>query len=135
MIKKELSVFLVVGVSTVVVDYILYQGMVALHWATVDIAKAFGFLVGTLYAYVANRFWTFSHKGTANNSVLKFALLYSVTLSANVLINSQLLAFLGEVGYAVQLAFFCATGVSATLNFIGMKFMVFKPRTEINELR
>ena len=51
MIKKELSVFLVVGISTVVVDYIFYQGMVALQWATIDIAKTFSFIVGTLYAY------------------------------------------------------------------------------------
>ena len=131
MIKKELSIFLVVGVSTVVVDYIFYQGVVALQWATIDIAKAFGFIVGTLYAYVANRFWTFSHKETANNSVLKFALLYSVTLSANVLINSHLLEFLINVDYAVQISFFFATGVSATLNFIGMKFIVFNPKEEI----
>lgn len=131
MIKKELSVFLIVGVSTVVVDYIFYQGMVALQWTTIDIAKAFGFIVGTLFAYAANRFWTFSHKETANNSVLKFVLLYSVTLSANVLINSQLLEFLGNVDYVVQLSFFFATAVSATLNFIGMKFIVFKPRTGI----
>jgi len=61
MIKKELSVFLVVGISTVVVDYIFYQGMVALQWATIDIAKTFSFIVGTLYAYGANRFWTFSY--------------------------------------------------------------------------
>lgn len=134
MIKKELSVFLVVGISTVVVDYIFYRGMVVLQWTTIDVAKAFGFIVGTLFAYVANRFWTFSHKETANNSVLKFALLYGVTLSANVLVNSQFLEFLKNVDYAVQLSFFFATGVSATLNFIGMKFIVFKPKTEIEEL-
>ena len=130
MIRKELSVFLVVGILTVVVDYIFYQGMVTLQWVTIYIAKAFGFIAGTLFAYIANRFWTFSHKETSNNSFLKFVLLYSVTLSANVLINSQLLAFLDNVDYSVQLAFLCATGASATLNFIGMKFIVFRPRTE-----
>ena len=129
MIKKELGVFLIVGISTVVVDYIFYKGMVALQWTTIDMAKAFGFIVGTLFAYLANRFWTFSHKEISNNSILKFALLYSITLSANVLINSQLLAFLDNVDYGTQLAFFCATGASATLNFIGMKFIVFRPRT------
>jgi putative flippase GtrA len=133
MIKKELSVFLVVGISTVVVDYIFYQGMVALQWATIDIAKTFSFIVGTLYAYGANRFWTFSHKEAANNSALKFVLLYSVTLSANVLINSQLLEFLRNIDYEVQISFFFATGVSSTLNFIGMKFIIFKSIKEIND--
>ena len=133
MIKNELGIFVVAGVSTVAVDYIFYQVVVALQWATIDIAKAFGFIIGTFYAYVANRFWTFSHKGISKNSVLKFALLYSVTLSTNVLINSHLLEFLGNIDYTVQISFFFATGVSATLNFIGMKFVVFNPKKEIEK--
>jgi len=133
MIKKELSVFLVVGVSTVVVDYIFYQGMVTLQWAKIDTAKTFSFIVGTLYAYVANRFWTFSHKKASNNSALSFLLLYSVSLSANVFINSQLLEFLGDIDYKVQISFLFATGVSSTLNFIGMKFIVFKSIKEIKD--
>ena len=131
MIKKELSVFLIVGISTVVVDYIFYQGMVTLQYASTDIAKTFSFIVGTLFAYGANRFWTFSHKEIANNSVLKFLLLYSVSLSANVFINSQFLEFLGSFDYEVLISFFFATGVSSTLNFIGMKFIVFKSTKEI----
>ena len=131
MIKKELSVFLIVGISTVLVDYIFYQGMVTLQYASTDIAKTFSFIVGTLFAYGANRFWTFSHKEIANNSVLKFLLLYSVSLSANVFINSQFLEFLGSFDYEVQISFFFATGVSSTLNFIGMKFIVFKSTKEI----
>jgi putative flippase GtrA len=131
MIKKELSVFLIVGISTVVVDYIFYQGMVTLQYASTDIAKTFSFIVGTLFAYGANRFWTFSHKEIANNSVLKFLLLYSVSLSANVFINSQFLEFLGNFDLEVQISFFFATGVSSTLNFIGMKFIVFKSTKEI----
>ena len=131
MIKKELSVFLIVGISTVLVDYIFYQGMVTLQYASTDIAKTFSFIVGTLFAYGANRFWTFSHKEIANNSVLKFLLLYSVSLSANVFINSQFLEFLGSFDYEVLISFFFATGVSSTLNFIGMKFIVFKSTKEI----
>ena len=133
MIKKELSVFLVVGVSTVVVDYVFYQGMVVLKWATIDIAKAFGFIMGTFFSYVANRFWTFSHKQTSNNSAFKFALLYSFTLFANVSINSQCLNFFGHVDYMVQISFIFATVISATLNFFGMKFFVFNPITEIEK--
>ena len=72
-------------------------------------------------------------KEAANNSALKFVLLYSVTLSANVLINSQLLEFLRNIDYEVQISFFFATGVSSTLNFIGMKFIIFKSIKEIND--
>ena len=126
MIKKELLVFLVVGALTVVVDYIFYQGLVSLQFTSIDIAKAFGFIVGTSFAYIANRFLTFRHKEAADNSILKFALLYTFTLITNVFINSKLLEYFKSLDYVFELSFICATSFSATINFIGMKFIVFK---------
>ena len=35
----------------------------------------------------------------------------------------------GQRAGAVQMAFLMATGVSASLNFLGMKFFVFRPAT------
>lgn len=126
MIRKELAIFLVVGTSTVVVDYATYMAL--LRWAsmTVDPAKALGFLTGTVYAYFANRIWTFGHHQHAAGSAQRFALLYAMTLGANVLINAGVLRLLSEWSLARQLAFFVATGVSATLNFLGMKLYVFQ---------
>jgi putative flippase GtrA len=48
-----------------------------------------------------------------------------LTLSINVYANSLLLSALTERPYSVQAAFVIATGLSATLNFIGMKYFVF----------
>lgn len=129
MIRKELAVFLVVGTSTVVVDYATYMAL--LKWASmaVDPAKGLGFLTGTVYAYFANRIGTFGHQQHAAGSAKRFALLYALTLGANVLINAGVLRLLGEWGMARQLAFFMATGVSATLNFLGMKLYVFQAAT------
>lgn len=126
MIRKELSVFLVVGTSTVVVDYATYVAL--LNWASlaVDLAKGLGFLTGTVYAYFVNRIWTFGHQQAAAGSARRFALLYALTLGANVLINAGVLRLLGEWGMARQMAFFVATGVSAVLNFLGMKLYVFQ---------
>ena len=126
MIKKELSIFLLVGLSTVIVDYVFYQILSVLLLTTIDVAKALAFIFGTFFAYFANRFWTFRRKQTANYGILKFALLYSATLSANVSINSQLLDFFENTNHAVQISFLFATMMSATLNFLGMKFFVFK---------
>ena len=55
MIKRELAIFLIVGVSTVLVDFISYRGLIGFQVMEVDMAKAAGFLVGTLFAYFANR--------------------------------------------------------------------------------
>ena len=127
MIKRELVIFLIVGASTVLVDLMTYRGLIQFQVMEVNMAKATGFLVGTLFAYFANRFWSFSHNSHAPGSAWRFMVLYVSTLGANVLINALSLKLLADTSAAFQLAFLLATGVSASLNFLGMKFFVFKP--------
>lgn len=127
MIKRELVIFLIVGASTVLVDLMIYRGLIQFQIMKVDMAKATGFLVGTLFAYFANRFWTFGHKPHAPRSAWRFSVLYASTLGTNVLINAVALKLLADTAVAFQLAFLFATGVSASLNFLGMKLFVFKP--------
>ena len=127
MIKRELAIFFIVGVSTVLVDFISYRGLIGFQVMEVDMAKAAGFLVGTLFAYFANRFWTFGHNPHVPGSVWRFSALYASTLGANVLTNALVLKLLADMAIAIQLAFLLATGVSACLNFLGMKLFVFKP--------
>jgi putative flippase GtrA len=126
MIKRELAVFLVVGSLTVLIDFLTYRSLVWTGWMNINLAKAIGFLTGTLFAYFANRVWTFGHQEHAPGSVWRFVLLYAITLSANVLVNAGCLALLSPLSIAVQVAFLIATGVSAVLNFLGMKLFVFK---------
>jgi putative flippase GtrA len=52
--------------------------------------------------------------------------LYLTTLIINVGVNSGVIAVLGEDGLFFSLAFLIATGASATLNFLGMRMIVFK---------
>ena len=127
MIKRELAIFLVVGASTVLVDFISYRGLIGFQVMEVDMAKTTGFLVGTLFAYFANRFWTFSHKSHITGSALRFTVLYASSLGVNVLINAFVLKQLADVAASIHLAFLLATGVSACLNFLGMKLFVFRP--------
>ena len=125
MIKRELGIFLVVGSLTVLVDFLAYRGLV---WVGLGIngAKAAGFLLGTVFSYGANRFWTFGDRSHAAGSVQRFTMLYGATLAANVSINSAMLRLLQETKIALPLSFLLATFVSATLNFLGMKLFVFR---------
>lgn len=125
MIRRELPVFLVVGVLTVLTDFAIYRSVA---WAGLDIhaAKAVGFISGTVFAYFANRFWTFSDERPVRSSALRFLFLYALTLLANVQVNALALALLSGWTGAMQIAFLVATGTSATLNFLGMKFFVFR---------
>jgi putative flippase GtrA len=61
----------------------------------------------------------------------RFAALYGATLGANVLVNLLALKFFTDATAAVYLAFLLATGISATLNFLGMKMFVFKSRANL----
>ncbi len=125
---KELGIFLIVGTLTVIVDFVIYRGLVTGLAADVDLAKAVGFVSGTVFAYVFNRFWTFGDRQHAAGSAARFIVLYGATLAINVLINRAGLEILRslETAVSVPMAFVLATGVSAALNFIGMKWFVFR---------
>lgn len=128
MIKKEFSIFLVVGVTTVLVDFLTYRTLLTTGLGF-DLCKSISFLVGTIFAYFANRKWTFGHKAHANGSAFRFIILYGLTLGLNVLVNTTFLNILYDFSMKITIAFIVATGVSAMTNFIGMKYFVFNAKT------
>ena len=119
-LKKEMKRFLVAGLSAVGTDLITYYIM--LNFLHHDIAKAISFLIGTVVAFVINKYWTFEKNEKSYKEMMKFGVLYSVTLGANVMTNNVVL----EYTNIVFLAFLIATGISTVLNFIGQKFWVFR---------
>ena len=128
--RDQLVRFLVIGVLTVVVDFTTYRLLLA-SGVPVPWAKAIGFVMGTVFAYFANRRWTFEGAQPRGGSVFRFALLYACTLAINVAVNAWILRL--ALGFempsvAVPAAFVVATGLSAVLNFVGMKFFVFEAR-------
>jgi putative flippase GtrA len=127
MLRREFAIFLVVGSTSVLVDFFIYAGIVRGTDASVGIAKGSSFIIGTAFTYFANRFWTFGHSDHQSGSAWRYALLYTITLSTNIIVNSSSLWILRDTHLAVPLAFLTATGVSASLNFLGMKLFVFKP--------
>lgn len=126
MIQREVGIFLIVGSLTVLVDFMTYRALAGFLAQDVNLAKAVGFVTGTVFAYVVNRVWTFGHRTPISGSIWRFAVLYTVTLSINVSLNAFALTLLAGVFSAMPLAFIVATGVSAALNFAGMKWFVFR---------
>jgi len=133
MIKRELSVFLVVGCLTVALDFIVYRGLTYFFLCDSSLAKAIGFISGCIFAYFANRFWTFKQQSSRSGSLWRFTLVYAVGLVANVLINQGILSSWDSPA-TLYVAFLVATGVSATLNFMGMKWFVFTQRTFVSSI-
>jgi len=123
-LSKEIRYFLVVGILTVLIDYLVYFLSRKLIVSTPQ-AKAFGFISGTTFAFLANRNITFRNHDNVWRHLYKFLILYSGTLFINVIINNYLLNLFIDFHYKVQLSFLIATSTSAIINFIGMKYFVF----------
>jgi putative flippase GtrA len=127
--RQQVCRFLVVGSLTVLVDYAAYRAIVSLS-SVIDASKAIAFLTGTAFAYVVNRRFTFRSTAPHGSQLVRFLAVYLATLAANVAVNTVALGALHEVRHALTLAFIVATAVSATLNFLGMKFLVFTGATD-----
>jgi putative flippase GtrA len=119
-IKRELNRFLFAGLCAVFSDLLIYY--ILLKSLNSDLAKGISFLVGTIVAFIINKYWTFEKPDKSVKEVLQFGILYSTTLGLNVMTNKIMLSYTS----IVFLSFFVATGVSTILNFVGQKFWVFK---------
>jgi putative flippase GtrA len=118
--KKELKRFLVAGMSAVGTDLATYY--LLLNFLNTDSAKAISFFLGTIVAFIINKYWTFEKHDKSYIEIMKFGALYSLTLGVNVITNKIILD-----NFSITiLAFLIATGVSTVLNFIGQKWWVFR---------
>lgn len=122
--STQLRRFLLVGSATVGIDFFCYFACLEVGVKT-SWAKAIGFIAGMIFAWFANRSYTFSsHVG--GRRFFGFTLLYILTLVLNVSVNQYCLSLFGASSIVVLFAFFVATGISAVTNFLGMKLFVFR---------
>ena len=119
-LKKQLLRFFTTGIIAVVTDFILY--FILIEFLSIDFSKFISFISGTFVAFLMNKFWTFEKKLIDFKEVIRFILLYSISLLVNVLINHSINDLFNEV----VIAFLIATACSASINFLGQKFWVFK---------
>lgn len=119
---KELLKFCVGGGSAVIVDFSVY--LLLQQYIYISAAKIISFVSGAAVGFVINKLWTFESKAFKLSEILKYVLLYACSATANALVNKGILM----VADITVFAFFCATGVSTIMNFLGQKFFVFKKR-------
>lgn len=125
--RKQISRFLLVGFTGVMIDLFAYF-LLLKGGVPVAISKASSFIIGMFFGYHAHRFWTFSSSHRSFKQAGKFILMYFFALLVNVSINSAVLTFIPLPPYSYFFAFVLATMASASLNFLGMKFFVFYVR-------
>jgi len=123
----EVGRFFIIGSSTVLIDLVVYLILLNTFFVT-STSKSISFIVGAIFAYFANRSFTFKSSTRGFWRAIFFVLLYLSTLYVNVYSNEIVLDLLSLNFFSILIAFFIATSLSAGLNFIGMKYIVFFSR-------
>lgn len=126
---SQLARFVLIGGFCAVVDFGVYQGLLALDlW--VHLAKALSFVAGTTTAYFLNRRYTFADgRSDGVGQFGGFALLYTVTFFVNVGTNALLLTLLPPGRWEIPLAWVIAQGTATVINFVMLRTVVFRVRT------
>ena len=122
---REIFIFIIVGLTAVLIDYIIY---ILLNGISIDIlfSKSLSYISGTIFAYFANKLFTFNDNKGHSKTFPKFIMLYTITLIINTLSNNYSVMMLENyVNYFIEISFLISTLISATLNFLGMKFFIF----------
>jgi putative flippase GtrA len=120
-IRGQLFKFLIVGGVAVLLDAIFYWILLYIFNLDAAISKRISFIIGALWAYIGNKYFTFSANTHLINDGWKFALVYFSSFVINSITHDVYLQF--HENYSV--AFIAATGLSAVTNFIGQKLFVF----------
>lgn len=138
-LKKQLVKFTLIGLLAVSVDllcyFILLNTLPEKLFQTVGneaVSKSISFMCGMTVTYFFNKFWTWKKKDRSQKRLVKFGILYGIALLINVGTNSGFLYILHQYRNLVDLpfkyliAFVGASGLSASVSFMGQKFWVFK---------
>tara|TARA_Y100000287_G_C13978653_1_gene236944 strand:- start:131 stop:532 length:402 start_codon:yes stop_codon:yes gene_type:complete len=122
--NKELLKYIFVGLSTVLIDFLIYKFLI--KFIVIYLAKTLSFLSGTFFSYQLNRTWTFKSGKKTLSQFIKYLIIHITSLVLNVFINSLLLnTFSKNYFLSYEVSFLIATLTSATYNFLFIKIFIF----------
>ena len=122
--NKELLKYIFVGLSTVLIDFLIYKFLI--KFIVIYLAKTISFLSGTFFSYQLNRTWTFKSGKKTLSQFIKYLIIHITSLVLNVFINSLLLnTFSKNYFLSYEVSFLVATSTSAIYNFLFIKIFIF----------
>ena len=113
--------YAVVGASSNLAGYLIY---LAITWLGVEPKAAMTalYLVGATVSFAGNRYWTFSHKGNAAASLVRFGIAHVLGYLLNL---TLLVIFVDRLGYPHQWVQAVAIFVVAFFLFVAFRLFVF----------
>lgn len=128
-LKQQLVPFLLVGVGCAVLDFGITYSLIEFMGVQRDLAKAVGWVFGTLAAYVLNSKFSFDAKINAKKASAVFVL-YAVTFAVQMVlwrITDSPLTNLGLVNpWKNLVSFVIAQGVATVTNFELQRHLIFR---------
>jgi putative flippase GtrA len=122
----ELKKFLAVGMIAVSLDWGIYLALTNFFGVGAVLSKSLSYIIGTVFAFIANAKIVFQ-ADLAPLDFLKHLLLYTFSLLANTLAFALWeLKFSFDSLVILGASLLTATFLSTVINFMGMRFWVFK---------
>ena len=119
--NSEIIKFIVVGVLAVLIDGTTYALMVRALGFEQGLSKRVSFILGSIWAFFANKRYTFNSPAPARKEIVLFSILYITTYFVNGWIHD----IIWEISDLDWLSFLTATATSTGINYLGQKFVVF----------
>tara|TARA_B100001057_G_C22315215_1_gene743626 strand:+ start:21 stop:389 length:369 start_codon:yes stop_codon:yes gene_type:complete len=121
MIFIQFSKYLFIGVTSLVIDFVIYYFFSVYLNFDINYSKAISFVGGSVNSYILNKKKTFYSVEKGIKEPLKFSFIYISSLLVNYFSHKYLINYYGN-----YLPFLISTSLSAIINFTGLKFFVFK---------
>ncbi|MDO5292538.1 MAG: GtrA family protein [bacterium] len=136
---KEIILYLVFGVSTTIVNWLIYIGVVKVS-STVVIANAVAWMGAVTFAYITNKIFVFESKSTKLKDIVQEAISFFIARACSgvfeifgpgVLISIGLRQeIFGIKGFVAKIAI---SVLVVIMNYILSKLFVFKNKNEVNQ--
>lgn len=128
-LKQQLIPFLVIGIGCAVIDFGITNTLDQALDVQRDLAKAVGWVFGTISAYVLNSKFAFNAKIDAKKASAVFVL-YATTFAVQMLlwkVTDEPLSSIGlQDSWKNAVSFVIAQGVATTTNFLLQRYWIFK---------
>jgi putative flippase GtrA len=137
---RQLGRFAIVGILNTVLDFavlnLLIVGSGIAEGAAASAFKGISFTIAVINSYYWNKYWTFEFKEKVNREFLQFFVVSAVGFVLNVAAFTIVVSVIGPVGGIAQgvwanIGALAGTFTGLAWNFIGYKFIVFKPKQDL----
>ena len=125
-IKREETKFIIIGFLAVAIDFVAYNLLILLI-ESVDTSKMISFVMGAIFGFFLNKFWTFKKKPLRFFEIILYVGLYTLSGTLNAFSNYLFYSYV--INFKL-IAFLFATSISTVINFLGQKYIVFNIRGE-----